>query len=358
MDTLAQLGRDRTRVRKGAVRPEITPEQIRGLLGDVATGVGVPFIDAARQAAQGNYGQAAISGLLDAPPIKLAGMALGPLVTAFHGTPHKFTKFDISKVGTGEGAQAFGHGMYFAENPKVAEAYQNAGIGGIDWEKAKYKNQKIQSLYDNALKKQDIAHKANNKELIDKANAELYYWESLLTGTHPHIAKSNALDPDTGWPELANFVKNIDEKKFKNINFPDTSLYKVYIPDEAVGKMLNWDKPFAQQPKEVQSALMSLWEKTGGSANRDLPPFAPFKEAPGQSLHGAVGMTFAPAGANNAAIQKAAAEALNTAGIPGISYLDAGSRGMGDGTRNFVIFDPQIVKILERNNQPITGLLE
>ena len=39
-----------------------------------------------------------------------------PLVgmTAYHGTPHKIQgQFDISKVGTGEGAQAYGHGMYF-----------------------------------------------------------------------------------------------------------------------------------------------------------------------------------------------------------------------------------------------------
>ena len=46
-------------------------------------------------------------------------------LTAFHGTPHKILgKFDISKVGTGEGAQAYGHGMYFAEAPTVAKEYQ------------------------------------------------------------------------------------------------------------------------------------------------------------------------------------------------------------------------------------------
>lgn len=79
-ETLRQLGLDKTRARKGAVRPELTPSQIRGLLADVATGGGVPFIDAASQAAQGNYGQAAVSGLLDAPPVKMAGMALAPLI--------------------------------------------------------------------------------------------------------------------------------------------------------------------------------------------------------------------------------------------------------------------------------------
>ena len=80
MADLRQLGMERSRVRKGAVRPEINPSQIRGLLADLGTGIGLPFIDAASQAAQGNYGQAAVSGLLDAPPVKMAGMALAPLI--------------------------------------------------------------------------------------------------------------------------------------------------------------------------------------------------------------------------------------------------------------------------------------
>ena len=48
-------------------------------------------------------------------------------LTAWHGTPHQIKgAFDISKVGTGEGAQSYGHGMYFAEEPKVAKMYQAA----------------------------------------------------------------------------------------------------------------------------------------------------------------------------------------------------------------------------------------
>jgi hypothetical protein len=40
---------------------------------------------------------------------------------------------------------------------------------------------------------------------------------------------------------------------------------------------------------------------------------------------------------------------LRGQGIPGIRYLDGGSRGAGQGTRNFVVFDDQLPKILERN---------
>jgi len=60
---------------------------------------------------------------------------------AYHGTPHRFSKFDISKMGTGEGAQAFGWGLYFAERKQVAQYYRetlsgkaDAGQYGFNWD--------------------------------------------------------------------------------------------------------------------------------------------------------------------------------------------------------------------------------
>ena len=53
-------------------------------------------------------------------------------IRAFHGSPHDFNKFDLSKIGTGEGAQGRGYGLYFAENPKVAELYKEPNsINGV-----------------------------------------------------------------------------------------------------------------------------------------------------------------------------------------------------------------------------------
>jgi hypothetical protein len=43
--------------------------------------------------------------------------------TVWHGSPHKFDKFDASKLGTGEGSQAYAHGHYTAEGPNVAKGY-------------------------------------------------------------------------------------------------------------------------------------------------------------------------------------------------------------------------------------------
>lgn len=49
---------------------------------------------------------------------------LGGAIKAYHGTPHLFDRFDMSKIGTGEGAQAYGHGLYLAQDPSIAESYR------------------------------------------------------------------------------------------------------------------------------------------------------------------------------------------------------------------------------------------
>ena len=53
---------------------------------------------------------------------------LAGMIRASHGSPHAFTKFLMSKLGTGEGNQAYGHGLYFGEgfDSPVAEKYRQA----------------------------------------------------------------------------------------------------------------------------------------------------------------------------------------------------------------------------------------
>ena len=75
----------------------------------------------------------AVSALFDAGKARVvtaeqAAMVIGKdalFMTAWHGSPHDHDKFDSSKIGTGEGAQAYGHGLYFASNREVAEWYRN-----------------------------------------------------------------------------------------------------------------------------------------------------------------------------------------------------------------------------------------
>ena len=61
----------------------------------------------------------------------VTGATEGSFAAAFHGSGAKFDRFDSSKIGTGEGYQAFGHGLYFASSQSVAQYYKDTIGGGI-----------------------------------------------------------------------------------------------------------------------------------------------------------------------------------------------------------------------------------
>jgi len=67
----------------------------------------------------------------------------GKFAAAWHGSPHDFEKFLADRIGTGEGAQAYGHGLYFAGNKEVAEYYKN---NVKDWKKIDEINKRLGEL--------------------------------------------------------------------------------------------------------------------------------------------------------------------------------------------------------------------
>ena len=69
------------------------------------------------------------------PMINAAQRLFGAGATVWHGSPHKFLptgknplgEFDSVHIGKGEGAQAYGHGLYLADTQGVAKSYNEAG---------------------------------------------------------------------------------------------------------------------------------------------------------------------------------------------------------------------------------------
>ena len=240
-------------------------------------------------------------------------------VTAWHGSPHKFDKFDMSKIGTGEGAQAYGHGIYMAEAPETAQMYRASVQNGPAFGLEDGPTKGIATLL--------AAKGSKGEEMARKAYANL--GENL----EPTIAKAR---------------EAVDSQ---------SHLYKVDIPDEAVAKFLDWDKPLSQQSKEVQAAL----QKAGISVDKQA--LGQFDDALLSALEG-TGSTTLPRHPINPAGESVyrklggpdvAADKLRALGIPGIRYLDGGSRGAGAGTSNYVLFDDKLPRILETNGKP-TGL--
>ncbi len=240
----------------------------------------------------------------------------------WHGSPHKFDAFDTSKIGTGEGAQAYGHGIYLAENPGVARYYKD----NITMQKS---GQVI------------VDGKPATSEMYDATGGRLRSNDASLQQQIDELQKKAAKEQSRKQPneELINNLKtwqsNLESYRGK-VSTYQPNLYKVDLPDEHIAKMLDWDKPLSQQPQSVRDALAKIdkdfWHPSGGDYDASEL---------GQSIYhriAASGKTFAEA-----------SEKLRQAGVPGIKYLDAGSRGAGTGTRNFVIFDGNTAKILGRN---------
>ena len=214
-------------------------------------------------------------------PDVLAKMPDGLLgMTLFHGTPHKFNKFSLDTIGTGEGAQAFGHGLYFAENKGVAESYQNS-VGSFS----------------------GLKSRADNAGL-----------------------------------SVAEYQKKVESGELSI-----GSLYEVEIPDDITAKMLDWDAPLSDQPDIVQRGLQRIVQDAGGDWGRVRNTKWNGEDFYRRWLGGD---SF---GGSNTDVRMS--ETLNDAGIPGIRFFDASSRGAGEGTRNIVVFNPDDITQVKRDGE-------
>lgn len=258
-------------------------------------------------------------------------------VTVWHGSPHRFNKFDMSKIGTGEGAQAYGHGLYMAESPNVADEY----AGKLSDVVVGFKNKEPVTAAEKRLAKliESAARTAQYESRTESANAaylrvadpvkDILYGNSFV-GIKP-------LPPRKLGEALAM------QRAAKRLGPPEIfdagNLYKVDIPDEAVSRFLDWDRPI-NQSQDVVSAVQ-----------KDFPSYMASGLPKNDSVKARDAYEFLveKLGKDNAT------EYLKQQGIPGIRYLDGGSRSAGQGSSNYVLFDDQMPRILEINGQP-TGL--
>jgi hypothetical protein len=259
-------------------------------------------------------------------------LAMMPMagMTTYHGSPHIFNKFRMDKVGTGEGAQAYGHGLYLAENPNVAKEYQRntaqyrakidgkeAQFPGADNETLDALTQWFGSRPKGATIGQYLKDLAPYRNKEDRLLENSAFYLERAADRYGHGAKISPA---------------------KNSNF-----YKVDLPDDQIKNMLDWDKPIKDQKH-----IMKLLDDKFVDGDLALRQMGVDPSAHGDKLYFQLGGGYkAPA----------VSQALREWGIPGIKYLDEGSRRAGQGTRNFVVFDENIPQILERNQQPIGGLL-
>jgi hypothetical protein len=268
-----------------------------------------------------------------------AGSLLSPL-TVFHGSPHKFSKFDASKIGTGEGAQAYGHGLYFAESPNVAGQYKASTSANMyDTSKGVIRSS---DLVDELFKQSGDIPKNLESAYRAKANEIV---RDLIMGKPSSEISQEIRTSKYGrtYNALADAVDNLSPKSASG------QMYSVDLPDEQIAKMLDWDKEFSKQPKKVQELI-----KQSGLYKEykdNLSDFASPMQTRNKQMRGQNFLAFLE---HRLGGEAQASQYLREMGIPGVRYLDEGSRGAKKGTSNFVVFpgEESKLKIMEVNGKP------
>lgn len=315
--------------------------------------------------------------------------------TAYHGTPHRFDAFSLDAIGTGEGNQAHGWGLYFAKERGTSERYKTGlGVNIIldgkpfyDGVRGRLESSTGNRIADDTL----LAFNGN----IDEAIAELQD------------------DVDYGVPEAKEALDVLQGIKADNrLQVEERGqLFEVDIPENDV--LLDEGKSYFKQSDKVRDALAkaglgSLYNETykyfketfGDAAAKELDEvFEPISRgviigtvgpdtlrkkygedalddeitaAIKSELNILIDNLWDPNGKNNAfhngrniykyfssrdKTDRAASESLNAAGIKGITY-----EGGQDG-RAFVVFDDEAINILNtyyqrKNENNIRGKIE
>ena len=248
-------------------------------------------------------------------------------IKAFHGSPHDFDKFSMDKIGTGEGAQAYGHGLYFAEAEPVAKQYRDQ----LKWKGADFnephniaqnaidrhngdREAAVASL-ESAVESTKRFHRGNVPPAQAKANADV----------EQAIAHLRSGDPITGSAPTPGHMYEV------NINAD---------PEH----FLDWDKPLSEQHPKVRDAVSSAMLPSESFKGPLKTRAEAAKAGDFSGIDGASALKLLGDYSN----PSAASQALRNAGIPGIKYLDQGSRTAGEGSRNYVVFNHDLIDIVKK----------
>ena len=245
------------------------------------------------------------------------------LLDVYHGTPHTLPpternplgEFDASKIGTGEGAQAYGYGIYTAEARPTGERYRSqlAPEKNVTDLNQKMRFVKIgdkpisPDTFDIDMSQELIdAAKSGKKEFLDFANQKKSRWEQLAKD-ESYKFQPYAEEKIKAYDDL------IKEAEKSGVKYTGAgNLYKIDLPDEMIPKMLDYDKPMSEQSSEVQKILLPYQKEIGGSFGT------------GEQTLKAIAFERRMKGLDD--FPQAVANQLQEMGIVGVKYLDELSR--------------------------------
>lgn len=294
-------------------KKEIAEQQSKKLTGAVDTtmdmldpsGGDVPLLTQPPKKPQGSLAKASRSVQFANAVVTPPGAPVQGALTAYHGTPHAVDKFSTTRVGTGEGAQVYGWGLYFAENPEVAKSYRES--------LSRNAYPTLAQLRDYFQPGREVSSYGGGKDRVVSFNQDGSQWSVTVEDVKTGERRTHTTPPDLKKMDAAGVRVGGEYTVELNVT-----------PDE----LLDYDKPMQEQSPLVQNALKGWMDRIAETQRRDArwPVGAPGSQARLAQERGNGGMVYATISRWLSNDDKAASEYLASIGIKGIRYLDQGSR--------------------------------
>jgi len=250
----------------------------------------------------------------------------------YHGSPHSFDQFDLDHIGTGEGAQAYGHGLYFTDKKGIAEDYAKKLAG-------KYGTTTGEPLTQIQNRELDtFLSLSPESDLKDFGKAMDY----KLAVTKSWIAEGDNVESNSKWVnDIEGLIKKINNNEVilkSNRNLYSVELHEGKNPNEY--DYLRWDKAITDE--QVQKFENYWINKYGGLESLDNRiEGVLFRKDHGEDLYFRL--------QDYLGSKKAASDFLLSAGIDGIKYPSNFTTGKSNETDfNYVVFDPSAITIKEK----------
>lgn len=290
--------------------------------------------------------------------------------SAWHGSPHDFDEFDLGAIGTGEGNQVHGWGLYFAKDRKVSDLYRRelslihdvdkGTLFKVDVPDTKTMIDEQQSL--NILSKETKQNLNAAINALPEQEKEVFINEYTNSPLFNHYAKKEINELGSDFDRLNTEYNLLKDKYLDKYIEGDINT----ITQRAINRLAekyNIDlKALKENPnsiKDIKNQLDTMWFNAFteyGMASKKYKEiyWGKYKNDFSTLLNdgGINGRDFYTALSKALGGAKQASEHLNKYGIKGITYV-----GEQDG-RCYVVFDDKAIKVIEKYNQSINGMTE
>ena len=290
--------------------------------------------------------------------------------SAWHGSPHDFDTFDLGAIGTGEGNQAHGWGLYFAKDKKVSDLYRRelslihdvdkGTLFKVDVPDTKEMIDEQQSL--NILSKETKQNLNAAINALPEQEKEVFINEYTNSPLFNHYAKKEIDELGSKFEQLDNEYRLLKDEYLDK--FLKEDLNKITQRNlNRLSEKYNIDlKALKENPnsiKDIKNQLDTMWfnafKEFGMTKQRYRDTYwGKYKKDFSSLLNdsGINGRDFYLALSKALGSAKQASEHLNKYGVKGITYV-----GEQDG-RCYVVFDDKAIKVIEKYNQSINGMTE